>query len=425
MGVAFRSPSGRALRGACVGSFVEWFDFGIYAYLAPIIAANFFPAAEPTAGLLGAFALFAVAFLSRPLGGIVLGHYGDRIGRRAVLAFSVITMAGATAAIGLLPTFAAAGVVAPLLLLLCRLLQGFSAGGEYMGAASFAIEHAPAGRHGRYAGVLGASVIVGFVVAALFITALTALVGNAGMAAWGWRIPFLIALPLGLIGLYLRSRVSETPEFRALQAATAVVRTPIREAFRTERGAMVRLVGLSLPFVVGIYLLLTYTPTYLGRLGVPVGTALLSNAAVLVPVAVGMVAAGIVSDRHGKWPVMVAGTACFLVLPPLAFLVMGAGGVGAAVAGQLLLAVPVAITGGVYFVVLVEAFPVRLRFSAGSIAYGFAQAVFGGTAPFVATLLVARTGSDLAPAWYVTLLAVVALPVALTALRTRPAVLPR
>lgn len=408
----------RALWGACVGSFVEWFDFGVYAYLAPVLAANFFPATDPTAGLLSAFALFAVAFVTRPLGGVVLGHYGDRIGRRAVLAFSVITMAIATFAIGVLPTYASIGVAAPLSLLVCRLVQGFSTGGEYMGAASFAVEHAPDGRRGRYGGVLGGSVLVGFVVAGLGITALTAVIGQDALREWGWRLPFLIALPMGIVGLYLRSRVSETPEFRAVQAGAAVERAPLVEALRTQRRQMMTLAGISLPLVVGIYLLLTYAPSYLVRgTGMIMTTALLANATVLVVVVGGMVATGIATDRFGKWPVMLTGTIAFAVLSPIAFLLMGSGGLAGALLGQLVLGVPVAVTCGAFFIVLVEAFPARLRFSAGSMAYSLAQAVFGGTAPFVATLLFERTGSGLAPAWYVSALALLAVPLVLSARR--------
>jgi MHS family proline/betaine transporter-like MFS transporter len=411
----------KALWGACVGSFMEWFDFGIYAYLAPVIATAFFPAADPTAALLSAFALFAVAFVTRPLGGIVLGHFGDRFGRRGVLAFSVITMALATFAIGVLPSYAAIGIAAPILLLLCRLVQGFSAGGEYMGAASFAVEHAPAGRRGGYAGVLAASVIVGFVVAALTIMALTAAIGSDALRDWGWRLPFLVALPLGLAGLYIRRRVAESPEFRALQADAAIERAPLVEAFRTQRWPMAELAVISLPLVVGIYFLLTYAPSYLvSGTGMAMQTALLSNAAVLVVTVAGIVVAGRATDRFGKWPVMRAGTVGFVVLTPLAFMAMSVSGLAGAIVGQLVLAVPVALACGAFFVVLVEAFPARLRFSAGSTAYSIAQAVFGGTAPFVGTWLFGLTGSGLAPAWYLAALAVASLPVLVRAGRAAP-----
>lgn len=402
----------RALRAACIGSVIEWFDFGIYAYLAPVLGAHFFPADDPVASVLAAFALFAVAFVVRPLGGVVLGHFGDRVGRRAVLAFSIVAMGLATFAIGVLPTYAAAGVAAPALLLICRLVQGFSAGGEQMGAASFALEYAPKSRRGRCSGMLSASIVTGFLGAAMLVLGMTVALGTSAMDSYGWRIPFLVALPLALFGLYLRFRLDDTPEFQQVRASREVASAPIREAIRTQLRPMGLVFGGVLPFVVGIYLLLAYSPSYLaGGVGLPLPAAIGANALVLVAVILGMATAGRWVDRFGTWRVMSWASVAYIVLAVPGFVLMGTGGVFGAVLGQAVLGIPVTLSGAAIFTVLVDSFPTHVRFTAGSIAYNLAQAGLGGTAPFVATYLVSRFDSPLMPAIYLAALALVTLPV--------------
>ncbi|MEV0050607.1 MFS transporter [Saccharopolyspora shandongensis] len=411
--------SRRALRAACIGSLVEWFDFGIYAYMAPVIAVHFFPSGDTVASLLSAFALFAVAFVVRPLGGVVLGHFGDRYGRRGVLAFSIVSMGLATAAIGVLPTFATVGALAPVLLLLCRVVQGFSAGGEQMGAASFALEYASETRRGRCSGMLSASIVAGFLIAAILVSGLSVVLGSEAMRASGWRVPFLIALPLALIGLYLRYRIDDTPEFCQVRAGQELATAPVREAMRTQLRPMGLVFGGLVPFVVGIYLLLTYSPSYLAHgAGLSLTSAIGANAVVLALVAIGMALAGRLVDRHGTWRVIQWASLGYLVLAVPAFAVMGLGGVLCAVLGQLLLGVPVALSGAAVFTALVDSFPARVRFSAGSIAYNIAQAALGGTAPFVATFLVDRFATGLMPAFYIAALAVLSAPAVLIAQRS-------
>ncbi|MHA6792460.1 MFS transporter [Pseudonocardia bannensis] len=219
----------RAVGAAAMGNPVEWFDYGVYSFVAVIIARQFFPGGEDGSGLLATFAIFAVAYLVRPLGGLVLGPLVDRIGRRRVLALTIVMMSAATFAIGLLPTYAQVGVLAPILLLTARLVQGFATGGEYGGAAAFIAEYAPDRRRGFYCSFLETGTLGGFVLAAGLVTTLQLTLPPQDMESWGWRVPFLVAGPLGLIGLRLRSKLEDTPAFRMLQQEQDVPDAPMRE----------------------------------------------------------------------------------------------------------------------------------------------------------------------------------------------------
>ena len=253
----------KAITGASIGNAVEWFDFAIYGFLATIIAANFFPSDDDTAALLKTFAIFAAAFFLRPLGGLVFGPLGDRIGRQRVLAVVILLMSGATLAIGLLPTYHSIGLAAPLLLLVFRCLQGFSAGGEYGGGATYLAEYAPDERRGLVVTFIVWSGVLGFLLGSVTVTVLQAALPADAMASYGWRIPFLLAAPLGLVGLYIRLRLDDTPEFTELRAENKVAKQPLREAFRTSWRAILAVFGLFLIFNVGYYVVFTFLPNYL------------------------------------------------------------------------------------------------------------------------------------------------------------------
>ena len=252
----------RVIIGASIGNAVEWFDFAIYGFLATSIAASFFPSGNDAAALLKTFAIFAAAFFMRPLGGFVFGPLGDRIGRQRVLALVILLMSGSTVAIGLLPTYTMIGVAAPLLLLALRCLQGFSAGGEYGGGAVYLAEYASDRRRGLIVTSIAWSGVVGFLVGSVTVTVLQVVLPAAAMDSYGWRIPFLLAGPLGLVGLYIRLRLTDTPEFTRLQQADKVAESPLREALRTSWPAILQVIGLMIVFNVGYYVVFTYLPTY-------------------------------------------------------------------------------------------------------------------------------------------------------------------
>ena len=257
----------KVISAASIGNFVEWFDFALYGFLATLLAAHFFPSGDATAGLLKTFAVFAVAFAFRPLGGIVFGLLGDRIGRKRTLALTILIMAGATALIGILPSYATIGIWAPILLTLIRCAQGFSAGGEYAGACAYVMEHSPRDRRGRYGSFVPVSTFLAFASAALTAWGLERLLGAAAMADWGWRIPFLAAAPLGLIGLYLRLKLDETPAFQALEADHEVSHSPLGETLRLQGRSILRLGAFISLTALSFYMFTTYFSTYLQLAG--------------------------------------------------------------------------------------------------------------------------------------------------------------
>lgn len=396
----------RALVAGSIGNIVEWYDFGIYGFVAPILAVQFFPSGDPAAALLGVLAIFAVAFVMRPLGGIVFGHIGDTIGRRNALALSVLLMSSATFAIGVTPSLVTIGLAAPIILLACRMMQGFSAGGEYMGAATFVLEHSAERDRPRAAGYLSSSLIAGFLLAATLITVLNVGLGVEAFQAWGWRIPFLLALPIGLVGLYLRLRLHDPEVFTRARRDRAGETSPVVDALRTQRRPMGLVIAVALPFVVLQYVLLAFAPSFLGsRAGLDPLSVYVSSAVTLAVLVVLFPLTGRVLERLGTVRMLLVGAVSNIVVVP-AFVLLSAGNVVAATVGQLVLAVPILVTGAAFITLLVESFPPTVRCSSGSLSYNAAQAVFGGTAPFVATLLAGRFGT-LAPAYYIVLLALV------------------
>ncbi|MGQ4440181.1 MFS transporter, partial [Streptomyces violaceoruber] len=302
----------RAVKAAALGNAMEWFDFGVYSYIAVTLGKVFFPSGNPTAQLLSTFGAFAAAFLVRPLGGMVFGPLGDRVGRQKVLAVTMIMMAAGTFAIGLIPSYATIGVWAPVLLLAARLVQGFSTGGEYAGASTFIAEYAPDKRRGFLGSWLEFGTLAGYIGGAGLVTLMTALLSDGDLMSWGWRIPFLIAGPMGIVGLYLRMRLEETPAFAAevAKAETARVKVPLREMVTGQWRALLLCVGLVLVFNVTDYMLLSYMPSYLtSELKYDETHGLLVVLGVMTLMMVVQPFAGALTDRVGRRPVIAAGCA--------------------------------------------------------------------------------------------------------------------
>ncbi len=319
----------RAVKAASLGNAMEWFDFGVYAYLAATLGHVFFPSGNDTVQLLSSFATFAVAFLVRPLGGMFFGPMGDRLGRKKVLALTMILMAAGTFAIGLIPSYASIGFWAPVLLIAFRMLQGFSTGGEYGGASTFIAEYAPDRRRGYFGSFLEVGTLAGYVGAAGLVTALTAWLGSDAMEAWGWRVPFLVAGPLGLVGLYLRMRLDETPAFQRLEsdaahpseAADAVETTTkgdLSKIFRQQWPMLVLCVALVGAYNIADYMVLSYMPTYLSdELGYSETHGLLILLLVMVLLMLIITRVGRLNDRFGRRPSPDGGHAGLpLPLPP-------------------------------------------------------------------------------------------------------------
>ncbi|RMO18834.1 Arabinose efflux permease protein [Pseudomonas cichorii] len=400
----------KVIVAAALGNFVEWFDFAVYGFLATTIALQFFPSTDTSAALLKTFAVFAVAFAFRPLGGIFFGMLGDRIGRKRTLAITILLMAGATTLIGLLPTYAVIGVTAPILLTIIRCAQGFSAGGEYAGACAYLMEHAPQDQRAWYGSFLPVSTFSAFAAAAVVAYALEASLSAETMGSWGWRLPFLIAAPLGLVGLYLRWRLDETPAFQAVAQEHAVAHSPLRETL-SNHGAAICCLGAFISLTaLSFYMFTTYFATYLQVAGgLSRATALLVSLIALLFAAAICPLAGAYSDRVGRRATVF--TACVLLMLVVfpSFLMASSGSFAASILGVMLLAIGAVLCGVVTAALLSETFPTRTRYTASAITYNMAYTLFGGTAPLVATWLISSTGSNLSPAFYLIAVAALAL----------------
>ena len=400
----------RAVTAAMIGNATEWYDYAVYGYLAVVLGEVFFPSENTTLSLLASFTTFAVAFVVRPLGAFLLAPLNDRIGRKRTLSITILTMAAATAAIGLLPGHDTLGVLAPVLLIVARMVQGFAVGGEYGGAATFVVEYAPDARRGLWASWLEFGAIGGFLVASGLVTYLTAVLPEAALHAWGWRIPFLLALPLGVIGLYLRLRLTDTPKFTALTEQAAEATAPVRETLAGHKLSVLICGGIVIYSSIGTYVLLTYMPTYLEQeLGMPTTQAqaliFIAGAVLTALIPIG----GTLSDRFGRRAMLGAAAIGYVVLAGPAFWLITRGEWTPTLLGLLVLTlchVPVL---GTTTATLPALFPARIRGTGVAIGYNVSFAVFGGTAPLLMTALVAATGNRYVPAIYLVLVALVAL----------------
>lgn len=396
-----------------------WLPFGIYSYLAVTIGHVFFPSGNDTTELLSTFATFAVAFLVRPLGGMFFGPLGDRIGRKKVLAMTMIMMAIGTGTIGLIPSYAAIGFWSPALLILFRLVQGFSTGGEYGGASTFIAEYAPDKRRGFFGSFLEFGTLGGYIGAAGLVTALTAWLGPDGMDDWGWRVPFLVAAPLGLIGLYLRLRLDETPAFAKMEQG-AVHRSEATDAvgtsttsdlgriFRDHWPRLILCICLVGAYNVTDYMLLSYMPTYLSdQLDYSDTHGLLILLGVMVALMAIINQVGRLSDHFGRKPLLMTGMLGFLILSLPAFLLIQQGSIPAITGGMAMLGLSLVCLLGTMSAALPALFPTSVRYGSLSVGYNLSASLFGGTTPFVITGLIGLTGDKLMPAYYSMLAALI------------------
>ncbi len=387
--------------GVGLGNFMEWFDFGLYGYLATTLAVVFFPTQDPTAALLATFAVFGVAFLVRPLGGLVLGPIGDKIGRQRLLAGVIIVMALSTFSIGLLPGYATIGIMAPILLVLARAAQGFSASGEFGTGATFLAEYAPHERRGFIVSFLQFSSLIGFISGLGLVLLLSSNLSEDALNSWGWRIPFLLAAPLGVVGLYIRSRLEDTPEFKALEAAGAVSQTPLRDAISQNWRQILQVGGIAILQNVAFYLVLTYVQTYIIQLGFSRSQATISTAVTILVTMVLLPTLGALSDRIGRKPLLLASCIGFALFSYPIFLFMSQGTLLNVVLGHVSLGVLLALFISVNMTVLVEILPTRTRVAGFSSGYNISVAIFTGPAALVATYLISATGNPASPAFYI------------------------
>ena len=403
-----RAGQRQAIGAAVIGNILEWYDFSIYAFVATIIAKRFFPAGDEIAALLSTFAAFGIGFLARPLGGVVIGRLADRHGRKFALILTILIMAGGTVAIGPIPGYETLGWVAPALLVLARLAQGFSTGGEWGGSTSFIVEWAPDNRRGLFGSIHQASVsgglLLGSGIAALLSTLLTA----AQMQEWGWRLPFLLGGLLLPIGLYLRRNITETPAFRRAQRETAVA-PDARTSDRSGPWLAARAFGFTMLWTVTSYVMLSFMPTFTQKFaGLSRVEALWSSTAGIIMLVVAIPVMGMLSDRIGRRPMLLTCTIGFVVLSyPIFWGIVAASRLAVILPVQIGISVLIAFFSGPGPAAIAEIFPTRARALWMSIGYSLAVAIFGGFAPYIATWLIERTGSPLSPSLYVIVCALV------------------
>ncbi|GAA5165944.1 MFS transporter [Pseudonocardia eucalypti] len=408
----------RVALASFIGTAIEWYDFFLFGAAATLIFnRQFFPTLSPVAGTLAALATFGVAFVARPVGGLVFGHFGDRIGRKRMLVLSLVLMGGATTAIGLLPTYAQVGVAAPMLLVLARMVQGFAVGGEWGGAVLMAVEHAPPGRRAFFGGFPQAGVPAGLVLSSAAFLAVQQLPADQ-LAEWGWRLPFLASLVLVLLGLYVRLRIVESPDFQRVRDTCTVSRFPLRDVLTGSPRAL--LVGIAtqaasnVPFYLVSVFVLSYGPAEVGVSRDVILLCLL--VACVLDLATVPIAAAL-ADRIGRRAMLTAGAGYMASVAFPFFWLFDTGNPWAILLAMLLvITVGHAVTYAAIAGFLAEIFPARLRYTGASAAYQVGGMVTSGPAPFLAVALVGMGGGS----WPIALYIVLACAVTFLALRAAP-----
>jgi len=395
-------PKYKTVAAGMIGNLLEWYDFAIYGYFAAAIGRHFFPHQDPVAQLLSAFGVFAVGYLMRPVGGALIGHIGDRFGRRAALTFSVVAMAIPTFLIGLLPGYATIGLAAPVALTLLRMVQGVSVGGEYTSSMVFLVEQAPERRRGLMGALASCGATAGILLGSAVGAGFAATMSSAALEAWGWRIPFLLGLVVGIAGYLLRRHVPETLPTERRQ------RAPIVETLRDHWWVVLGIAGLSAFFAASFYVTFVYLVSWLQTAdGIAPARALEINSfsmAVVLPITI---AAGWLSDRSGRKPFLLLATILGFVAALPLWWMMHHPSAELAQLGQLGLVLIVGLFVGALPAAMVECAPPSVRCTTVALGYNVTLGVIGGLTPLVAAWLVERTGDELAPAFLIMATAVI------------------
>lgn len=393
-----------------IGNGLEWYDFAIYTYMVTIISKLFFPAGNESAHLLATLGIFAVGFIARPFGGVLFGMIGDKLGRRHALVLAIFMMAFPTGAIGLLPTYEQIGMLAPWLLVMLRVLQGLSLGGAFSGSITFLVEHAPANKRGLIGSASIASLVIGFLLGSLVVMLVKMPISEIQFEDWGWRIPFLLGVPIGFIGLYIRNHCEESPSYEAAKQDGTLSKTPVRDALTQEWKHVLQAIGIYISVTMPFYLVTSYFITFTEHtLGRSKDEALLLNFIVMMILLVlAPISAGL-SDRIGRRRLLIPVGLGFLIFSYPLFTLLLIPSFGAILAAHICFAILVGMYTSPVPTILVEIFPTRVRYTGMALSYNISAAAFGGTAPMVSQWLIQQTGDPHAIAFYVMLCATISL----------------
>jgi len=409
----------RVFASTMLGNIVEYYDFTLYGTLAAVLSKIFFPTEDATVALLSTYVGVSLSYFVRPLGGLVLGPLADRRGRRFVLVLTILLMSLGTAGIGLLPTYAAIGAAAPVLLLFCRVLQGFGASVEFTTAAQFMLEHERGNRRNYLTGLINATCSVGSLLAAAVAFTITTVMPDDAFTSWGWRIPFLLAVPIAFVGLYIRRKLDETPEFRQvleLAKEDRIEQTPLRDAVRYYWRDMLRAIGLGAGQRIGSYTIQAYFVTALISAGFPTSLALLAS---MLSYAVGPIPSiwgGVLADKHGARVPLLVGYGLFVLLTVPTFMAIGSKSIVLATAAIVVFTVLNNLVSAPLNTAYVLSFPPEVRSSAAALNFNIGTSLIGSTAGLVAVWLHGSTGTDVAFGWYMTAACVVSILVTIFAL---------
>ncbi|WP_298865185.1 MFS transporter [uncultured Gimesia sp.] len=408
----------RVLAAGFVGNILEWYDFAVYGFFAPTIGKLFFPSDNPTTSLIAAFGAFAAGFLMRPVGAVLFGHIGDRMGRKKALTLSVMLMAIPTLLVGLLPTHAEIGIAAAVLMVLLRMVQGISVGGEYTSSFVFLVEHAPPERRAFFGSwsMMGATcgILLGSAVGALINTFTT----DEQLLAWGWRLPFISGILVAFVGYFIRHGIPEQPISK--EATDPEAMSPLKDAFTNHRKEMLQSAGLNMMNAVTFYTVFIYLPTWLvDEVGETTAEALDINTISMAALTVFVPIAAILADKFGRKPFLLIGSAGVALLSPTLLGLMHHHNFAMILTGQISFSLLVACFAGAIPATITELFRRGVRVSAASVSYNLPFAIFGGTAPMVAAWLLKETGDPLSIAWYLSGIATISFFITLTIKETR------